>query len=98
MKFDYEKVNEYIQKLEKALGDIRDEYDDCLRLVNYIKSSDAWEGPAANNFMIKAKRAIDNCKKNEESLNAIIKYIRSCYNNYETTEQSIVKEISSAIN
>ena len=97
MKFDYEKVNEYIQKLEKALIDIREEYDDCLKLINYVKSSDAWDGPAANNFIIKAKKAINNCKKNEESLNAIIKYIRSCYHNYESTEQSIIKEISEVL-
>ena len=97
MKFDYELINEYCTKLEKSLVNIRQKYDACEELINRIKSADLWAGPAANSFISRTKSIMKICRKTEEELNNIIKYIRNCYKNYETTENSIIKEIQSVM-
>lgn len=95
MKFDYELIEEYCRKLEIALNNIKSKYDDCDSQINYIKSSDSWVGPAASNFMTKAKKSINVCRMNEKALNSVINYIRQCSKNYESLEKDIGKEISS---
>ena len=97
MKFDYDLVNEYCNKLEDLLAKIKNQYDDCERQIGIIKSSDAWDGPAANNFVTKAKKTLDKCRKTETALRNIIDYIKVCSKNYELTEQDIVKEISKSL-
>lgn len=94
MKFDYELVNEYIQKLEKALKTIQDKYKECENQIHLIKSSDSWVGPASNNYITKATKAIDMCKRNERALNNIINYIKKWYENYDELETEIKEAIS----
>ena len=97
MKFDYESVNDYCIKLEKALVDIREKYDACDEQINRIKNSDLWAGPAATNFITKSKSIIKICRKTEKELNNIIKYIKNCSQNYENAENNIIKEIQSGL-
>ncbi len=97
MKFDYELINEYCEKLEKALADVIQLYDTCDAQINRIKSADLWYGPAANSFITRAEKIMVTCRKTEEELNNIIKYIQICSRNYESTEKSIIEKIQSVM-
>lgn len=98
MKFDYNKIESYCGELEIILRNINSIFDDVSSKVKRINGNDFWSGDASDEFVSKCNKTLKACDTMSNSLLNMIAYIRSCSDNYETTEKNIVSEVDSKFN
>lgn len=89
MKMDYSGVENCCAELEACLRRIKSIHDDFEAQIKKIKGGSVWAGPGSEGFVEKCQKTMTICRNMETSLQNLIRYIRTCKQNYQRTDNSI---------
>lgn len=98
MKFNYGDVEQHCNELYNVSNSIKEIFDNISGEIKKIHGSEAWIGPASDDFVERINSAVENFDILSNNLQGAIYYIATCSSNYRSVENNIVNEIKNNLN